>query len=245
MKREPENARPKGRGVTKLTHEQNMQLNHIQNAESAYWEAKRNLKSKLQKQLDEELGEFLHEREKAIFEGIQMGIPKKRIYEEGLGTTSPNYVYDVEKRLSARQEFVDVQFAKKVHRFGFGKIFAWYPDTLSGIFMVTDEHHPDVHGSLNHPEFEGFLVTIFDNKIGGIQPKSDLVENDNVSDRAAIEEWVKLHYHELEPVEAEQVTAKGANVTPSQEPDGFADWGGAATEEDLYEPTEEDDEEED
>lgn len=209
------------RGKAKLTDEQRKHLDFIVRSNSAFLEAQATARARIQQQIEAELEEHLFEREKAIYEGIELGIPKKRIYEEGLGTTSPNYVYDVEKRWNAKRQVSTVALAhKEKPRFSWGKVNINKPRLQSGIFYVLDEKSPNVE-FLGSP---GWYINFQKGKVTSINPNHELIHNERTNEYAEIESWVEVHYDELGEVDpTDKVEMPPEPVKISEGPDLFGE----------------------
>ena len=86
------------RGKQQLTLDQELALDTARRADQAWREAKRTLRARLRRQLEEELSRFSLARDEAIWEAVKAEVPKSRIGTEALGTSSPNTVYDAIER---------------------------------------------------------------------------------------------------------------------------------------------------
>ena len=85
---------PKGvRGKTLLTDEQRAKLQFINEAKLAFTTAKTTLMAKARVEVERQLQEYQDTLDRAVYEAVQMGIPKSRVGSEGLGTTAPATVY--------------------------------------------------------------------------------------------------------------------------------------------------------
>lgn len=98
-----ENGTPKGvpgaRGKKKLTPEQEAALHEVSHVDDIWRQAKSNARIELKRAIEERIGTYARDRDRAVWDAIQLGIPKSRITKDGLRTSSPNVIYEIEDRM--------------------------------------------------------------------------------------------------------------------------------------------------
>lgn len=89
------------RGGQKLDWDQSIALGIVLSRHREYKDAKKELRWKLQKELDKQLRQYYVAVEDAVVEANRLGVPKTRIASYGMSTSSANEVYRI---LDARGE---------------------------------------------------------------------------------------------------------------------------------------------
>ena len=75
--------------MTKLDPAQIVALNEVRSASEEYRTAKARLQAELKVRLESEMDALRARRDRAAFRAFQLGVAKRRIGLEGLGTTDP------------------------------------------------------------------------------------------------------------------------------------------------------------
>jgi hypothetical protein len=108
----------KGRGPQKLTIAQQEALDMAREADNTWRDAKKVIHKRIAQQVETELAKYSALRDQAIYHAVEVGVPKSRVGIEGLGTSSPNAVYEALARVEAELELSMPEVAKrKVNRF--------------------------------------------------------------------------------------------------------------------------------
>ncbi len=102
-----------GRGPQRLNLNQRAALDWVHETDERWRQAKRNARIEAQRLVEEKIALHALERDKAVLEAANLDVPKSRIGREGLGTTSPNAVYEILNRMTAAMELSDVALAVK------------------------------------------------------------------------------------------------------------------------------------
>jgi hypothetical protein len=92
----------RGRGKQKLTPHQQELLERVSRVDGRWRDAKRTAMLEAKRIVQERIDAHAALREQAVWEALEAGIPKSRIGREGLGTSSPNAVYEIEERMRFR-----------------------------------------------------------------------------------------------------------------------------------------------
>lgn len=99
--------------MAKLTPQQEALLAFAEEADDRYRSAKLNARKRAAEMIEREIAAFSAARDKAVWEAVEAGVPKRQIGLVALKTTSPNTVQEIYRRVMDSQEFVEVELAKK------------------------------------------------------------------------------------------------------------------------------------
>lgn len=139
--------------MAKLTAQQEALLAYASEADDRYRSAKLNARRRAAEMVEREVAAFASARDKAVWDAIEGGVPKRQVGLTALKTTSPNTVQDIYNRVLESQEYVDVELAQKpVPR------YAWSEGTRipAGVYwwlLVDGDDHEvhnddaDIHGT--------------------------------------------------------------------------------------------------
>lgn len=151
------------RGKVLLTDEQRAKLQFINEAKLALATAKTTLMAKARAEVERQLQEYQDTLDRAVYEAVEMGIPKSRVGSEGLGTTAPATVY---AHLARWGEHLNVTLkgAPVEARARFEKVSEYTASTGDRFMLVRDAEalvQPYVDLSVAFPNMdysgEGFL----------------------------------------------------------------------------------------
>ncbi len=99
--------------MTTLNTNQQAALDHAEQADIRWREAKRSIRKRAREFVEKELAMFSAARDLAVYEAVQLGVPQRRIGLDALHTSSPNTVRDILDRVELNTELVDVELAVK------------------------------------------------------------------------------------------------------------------------------------
>jgi hypothetical protein len=99
--------------MANLTPEQAAALAYVNETDDRWRAAKVNAKRRAAELVERELAQFAAARDNAVWEAIELGVPKRQVGQKGLKTTSPNTINDIYNRAQAAQGVVEVQLASK------------------------------------------------------------------------------------------------------------------------------------
>jgi hypothetical protein len=176
--------------MAKLTQHQQELLDYVAETDERFRQAKRHARRRAQEMVEQEIAMFSAARDKAVWEAVNAGVPKRQVGILGLGTTSPNTVHEVFDRAVANMKLTGVELAvPKGPRYSWGHIamkrgdglFAWVLDAEDP-FLRTEGLDSD----FERRENDGHYVNILHGKAQNTTDAPD-----------AVKEWAVQHYTEL------------------------------------------------
>lgn len=99
--------------MTALNANQQAALDHAEQADIRWREAKRSIRKRAREFVEKELAMFSAARDLAVYEAVQLGVPQRRIGLDALHTSSPNTVREILDRVELSTELAEVELAVK------------------------------------------------------------------------------------------------------------------------------------
>jgi hypothetical protein len=148
--------------MSKLTPQQESILRRVDDADTRYRNAKLTARKRAQEMIDDEIAEFASDRDKAVWEAVEAGIPKRQVGLVGLKTTSPNTVHEIYNRMVQKQVNVGVEFmAPELPNCHWGSHHSFGPESnvywleVDGDDIVQDVRDKDP----NFPVYPGYMYS--------------------------------------------------------------------------------------
>lgn len=125
--------------MAKLNGKQEALMAHASNADDKWRQAKLNAKIRLKRLVEEEIAQFAAARDRAVWDALQAGVPKRQVGIEALKTSSPHTVNEIYDRMIANQELVEVELAvKPVEKYEWSAPLVHPISKLKFIFLQVD-----------------------------------------------------------------------------------------------------------
>lgn len=128
------------RGPNKLSTAGESALERLQRSNADYAVGVARVQLEAQTLVRDRMNELELERERAIYQAFLAGVPKARIHRDGLGTTNPNYVYEVIKRWEAKSKVAGLLTPETKYTLGH---VSYNDATGNSIFWVLDADDPE------------------------------------------------------------------------------------------------------
>ena len=135
-------AEQRKRGPNKISNVAEKALERVQQMNAAYSIGAAKVQLDAAQMIRDRMTELELERERAIYAAILAGVPKSRIHREGLGTTNPNYVYDVQRRWEAKEQTFTVEATAAETRYMLGHV-SYNDASGNAVFWVLDIDEPE------------------------------------------------------------------------------------------------------
>ena len=95
----------------KLNAEQKALLDYASDADDAWRQAKLHAAKRAKEMIEREIASYAAARDKAVYDAIEAGVPRRQVGQLGLKTTSPNTVADAYNRVAAQTQLAEVPMA--------------------------------------------------------------------------------------------------------------------------------------
>jgi hypothetical protein len=105
-------------GSKKLTTAQQAALDYVAECDERYRQVKATARTRAMRQIEQEIETFKAARDRAVYDAVQAGVPKRQVGIHGLHTSSPNTIQDAYDAIAKGIVNLNVELAKKhVERF--------------------------------------------------------------------------------------------------------------------------------
>jgi hypothetical protein len=125
--------------MANLTPEQRQLLDYTAECDQRWRDAKLNAKRRAEELVQKEIAAFAAARDKAVYDSVAAGIPKRQVGIYGLRTTSPNTVHEAYSRVAQQVEHTGISLAAKpTQRF---TITTYEHPMAKAVYLVTDSEN--------------------------------------------------------------------------------------------------------
>lgn len=145
-------------GSKKLTAAQQAALDYVAACDEKYRQVKATARTRALRQIEQEIETFKVARDRAVYDAVEAGVPKRQVGIHGLHTSSPNTIQEAYDSIAKGIVNLNVELAQKVvQRFSIirsgsnsGGLYAYVGDGEAFVL-------PHFDGTPQIPESDGYL----------------------------------------------------------------------------------------